>query len=354
MRIAQLAPLSESVPPPYYGGTERIVHYLTEELVREGHEVTLFASGDSRTSATLKSVYPYSLRTDPSVELPDAYRFQSMEQAFSAASTFDVLHSHLDFFAFPHARCCVKPVVTTLHGRLDLSELPGLYDAYGELPFVSISHAQRRSMPNINWVGNIHHGLPRDLYKPAPGKGGYLAFLGRVSKEKYVDHAIEVAKQTGIPLKIAAKVDPADQVFFDQKIKPLLDHPLVEFMGEITDEEKQSFLGNARALVAPFDWPEPFGLVFIEALACGTPVCAYRRGSVPEIIKHGKTGFICDTLGDLIDAVSHTADIDRAACRASFDAYFTAERMARDYMAVYEGLIQANSYPRAAHTLPAT
>src|SRR5699024_6278982 len=252
MRIAQLAPLAETIPPPHYGGTERIVYHLTEELVRQGHDVTLFASGDSTTSAVLKSVYPRSLRTDPSVALPEAYQFQAMEQLFSMASAFDIIHSHVDFFAFPFAKRCAQPVLTRQHGRQDLRELPGLYAYYEELPLVSISDAQRAPLPNSNGVDTIHRGLPAAMYQCNHDGGDYLAFLGRLSAEKYADHAIEVAKHTGIPLKIAAKVDAADEVYFKQQIEPLLDHPLVEFIGEISDAEKQNFLGNARALVAPF------------------------------------------------------------------------------------------------------
>lgn len=340
MHIAQLAPLIESVPPKNYGGTERIVHYLTEELIRQGHEVTVFASGDSETTASLVSVCQKSLRLDKTVTMQEAYLFQSLERAFRMASKFDVFHSHLDFYPFPWARRCNVPMMTTLHGRMDFPELLPLYALYKEQPLVSISNSQRKPLPYANWIGTVHHGLPRNLYKYEQGKGDYLAFLGRISVEKCADHAIEIAKRTGMPLKIAAKIDPSDREYYKEKIEPLLDHPLVEFVGEITDAEKQEFLSNAHALVAPFDWPEPFGLVFIEALACGTPVLAYNRGSVPEIIEHGKTGFICENIDEMAEAVPHIRNLSRAVCRESFEEYFTVERMAKDYLYLYEKMCE--------------
>lgn len=341
MRIAQLAPLMESVPPQVYGGTERIVSYLTEELIRQGHDVTVFASGDSETEASLVSVCRKSLRRDETVSLPEAYLFESLERAFRMASKFDILHSHVEFFAFPWAHRCNIPMLTTLHGRMDLPEFRHLFALYKELPLVSISDAQRAPLPLANWAATIHHGLPKDLYKFQQGKGEYLAFLGRIAPEKCADHAIEIAKRTGLPLKIAAKVDPTDRAYFREKIEPLLDHPLVDFIGEITDAEKQDLLANARALVAPFDWPEPFGLVFIEALACGTPVLAYRQGSVPEIINHGETGFICDSLDEMVEAVPNVIRLSRSACRESFEKHFTVERMAKDYVFLYEKICEA-------------
>lgn len=336
MRIAQLAPLIESVPPQGYGGTERIVSYLTDELLRQGHEVTVFASGDSSTAASLVSVCQDSLRSCEALTFPDAYLVQSLERAFRIASKFDVFHSHVDFFGFPWARHCHIPVLTTLHGRLDLPEYRHLYALYKESPLVSISHAQRSPLPHANWAATVHHGLPSNLYKFQQDAGEYLAFLGRLSKEKRPDHAIEVAKQTGMPLKIAAKIDPAERDYFKDTIEPLLDHPLIEFIGEISDTEKQAFLANAHALIAPYDWPEPFGLVFIESLACGTPVLAYRRGSVPEIIDHGKTGFVCDRVDDMVDRVPYISRLSRSACRDSFETYFTSERMAKDYLHLYQ------------------
>ncbi|WP_447975287.1 glycosyltransferase family 4 protein [Nitrospira sp. Kam-Ns4a] len=339
MRIAQVSPLWESVPPKLYGGTERIVSYLTEELVRMGHEVTLFASGDSVTAARLESTCPQALRLNDGIFNRDAPLIIMMERVFSAADEFDIIHSHLDFLAFPLTRRCRTPVVTTTHGRLDLPEIVEVYREFPELPLVSISDAQRQPVPWANWMATVHHGLPRDLYGFHPEPGKYLAFLGRLAPEKRPDHAIELAKRVGLPLRIAAKVDPADREYFRTAIEPLLDHPLVEYLGEITDSEKNEFLGEAYALVCPYDWPEPFGLVFIEALACGTPVLAYRRGSVPEIIKHGLTGFISDSLNGMVASVEHIERIDRRHCRQAFEERFTVERMAQDYLRVYEELV---------------
>lgn len=345
MHIAQLAPLMESVPPKEYGGTERIVSYLTEELIRQGHDVTLFASGDSQTKASLISVCDNNLRSDETVSMPEAYLFQSLEHAFRMAPKFDIIHCHTDFYAFPWTNCCDTPVLMTLHGRMDLPELRHLYTLYSELPLVAISNSHRAPLPNANWIATVHHGLPEDLYHFQQGSGQYLLFLGRISDVKCPDHAIEIAKRAGMPLKIAAKVDPVDKIYFEEKIEPLLDHPLIEFVGEVTDIEKQDLLANAHALLAPYDWPEPFGLVFIEALACGTPVLAYRRGSVPEIIEHGKTGFICDCLDELVEAVPKITRLSQAACRESFERYFTVERMAEDYLFLYERLCEAR-YPQ--------
>lgn len=340
MRIAQVAPLWESVPPKLYGGTERIASYITEELVRLGHEVTLFAGGDSITTARLEAVCPRALRLHQGIFNRDAPLITLIERAFGAAGQFDLIHSHLDFLGFPLARRCGMPVLTTLHGRLDLPELQPVFREFAEMPLVSISNAQRRPMPYANWQATVYHGLPSDLYEFHPQPGKYLAFLGRIAMEKRPDHAIEIAKRVGLPLRIAAKVDPADREYFESTIEPLLSHPLVEFIGEITDDEKNDFLGNAYALVAPYDWPEPFGLVLIEALACGTPVIAYRRGSIPEIIKDGMTGFVCDTLQDMIAAVEHIPLINRARCRNSFEQRFTVERMVREYLRVYDTLIR--------------
>ena len=336
MKIAQLSPLAESVPPKGYGGTERIISYLTQELLRQGHEVTLFASGDSETDASLISACNRSLRGDENTLVPEAYLFQSLERAFRIASKFDVIHSHVDFLGLPWARRCKTPVLTTLHGRLDIPELKATYSLFRDLPLVSVSKAQQAPIPHVNWAGAIHHGLPSDLYRFNATGGDYLAFLGRVSPEKRPDQAIEIAKRTNMPLKIAAKVDPADQEYFKSQIEPLLDHPLIEFIGEISDRQKQDFLGNARALLAPFDWPEPFGLVFIESLACGTPVLAYRRGSVPEILKHGVTGYIGDNIEDLANLARALPVLSRDACREWFEARFTAKRMADDYVRLYE------------------
>lgn len=343
MRIAQVSPLWESVPPQLYGGTERIVSYVTEELVRLGHDVTLFASGDSRTAARLEAICPQALRLNTGIFNRDAPMIMLQERAMGAAGDFDVIHSHLDFLGFPLARRNAVPVVTTLHGRLDLPELEPVFREYAEMPLVSISDAQRIPLPQANWHATIHHGLPRDLYSFHPQSEGYLAFLGRIAPEKRPDHAIALAKRTGLPLRIAAKVDPADEQYYRREIEPLLDHPLIEFLGEISDAEKNDFVGNALALVCPYDWPEPFGLVLIEALACGTPVLAYRRGSIPEVIDHEVTGFVCETLTEMSEAVGRLPLIDRRRCRSAFEERFTADRMARDYVAQYERLIAQGS-----------
>ena len=336
MKIAQLAPLAESVPPRLYGGTERIVSYLSEELIRLGHEVSLFASGDSRTQARLHAICSKGLRGCREISNPLAFQTLLLEKAFRIEEEFDVIHSHLDFWAFPFARRSRTPVLTTLHGRLDLPELRPIYEEFSESPVISISNAQRRPLAWANWQGTVYHGLPRDLYSFHAEPGRYLAFVGRLTPEKRPDHAIEVAKRVGMPLRIAAKVDPVDQDYFDREIEPLLSHSLIEYVGEITDAEKNAFIGNAYALIAPFDWPEPFGLVFIEALACGTPVLAYRRGSVPEIIDEGETGFICDSLADMVKAVTQAPLLNRRRCRDIFDERFTVERMVQDYIQIYE------------------
>ena len=348
MKIAQVAPLWESVPPKLYGGTERIVSYITEELVQMGHDVTLFASGDSDTAARLEAVCPQALRLNTGIFNRDAPMMMLQERSLGAAGDFDVIHSHLDFLGFPLARRNPRPVVTTLHGRLDLPELQPVFREYSEMPLISISDAQRRPLPWANWQATIHHGLPAHLYTYHSQPQGYLAFLGRISPEKRPDHAIEVSKRTGLPLRIAAKVDPADLQYYRSEIEPLLDHPLIEFIGEISDSEKNDFVGNALALVCPYDWPEPFGLVLIEALACGTPVLAYRRGSIPEVIEDGITGFVCENLSEMVASVERLGRIDRQRCRASFEQRFTADRMARDYIALYERIIE----DRVAVTTP--
>jgi glycosyltransferase involved in cell wall biosynthesis len=339
MRIAQVSPLLESVPPKLYGGTERIVSFITEELVRLGHDVTLFASGDSVSSARLEAICPQALRLASGSYAREAPMTLLLERAFSAPGEFDLIHSHLDFLGFPSARRCPAPVLTTLHGRIDLPLLEPVYREFAELPLVSISEAQRQPLPWANWHATVHHGLPRDLYTFHPRQGRYLAFLGRLAPEKCPDQAIAIAKRAGIPLRIAAKVDPVDREYFQEHIEPLLDHPLVEYVGEITDAEKDDFLGEACALLAPFDWPEPFGLVFIEALACGTPVLAYRRGSVPEIIDDGVTGYVCEEPDELTAAVERVSLLDRRRCRQAFEARFTVERMVQDYLRVYEQIV---------------
>jgi glycosyltransferase involved in cell wall biosynthesis len=335
VRIAQVAPLFESVPPEGYGGTERVVSYLTEALEAARHEVTLFASGDSRTTAELYAGSPRALRLDPQRSDPVALHLLMVERVFDRASEFDVVHAHLDYLAFPAARRCEVPVVTTLHGRLDLPWIAPVMCEFAEQRLISISAAQRKQLPGANWVGTVHHGLPRDLYRFHPDGGGYLAFVGRISIEKRVDRAIEIAVRAGIPLRIAAKVDPSDAAYFHANIEPLLDHPLVEYVGEITDAEKNDFIGNAKALLFPIEWPEPFGLAMIEALACGTPVIAWPHGSVREILRDGISGRIVSDVASAVRAVEAIDEIDRRRCRAEFEARFTAERMALDYVRIY-------------------
>lgn len=335
MRIAQVAPLAESVPPLRYGGTERIVSYLTEELVVLGHDVTLFASGDSTTRAKLVAPCIRSLRLDGAMDRI-APHILMLEWVAQGAPQFDIVHFHTDYLQFPLVRRLGIPNVTTLHGRLDLAELHPVYQEFTDMPVVSISTAQREPLPAACWAGTVHHGLPRDLYRLHEGPGSYLAFLGRVSPEKGVDRAIDIARRTGIPLKIGAKVDDQDHAYFEQTILPLLDDPLVEFIGEIDDAAKDAFLGNAMALLFPIDWPEPFGMVMIEALACGTPVIAFSRGSVPEVLEHGITGFIVPDVDRAVDAVGRLQDLDRRRCREVFDERFTAHRMAEDYLRIYE------------------
>jgi glycosyltransferase involved in cell wall biosynthesis len=340
LRIAQVAPLYESVPPTFYGGTERIVHFLTEELVRQGHEVTLFASGDSATSANLVSPCPRSLRLDPGVVDTLPPHFRLMELVFDRLAEFDVVHFHIDYLHFPLSKRHRFAHMTTLHGRLDIPELAPLYHVYHDEPVVSISDNQRGPLPHANWQGTVYHGLPPSTLTLNTKPEGYLAFLGRISPEKRLDRAIEIARRAGLPLKVAAKVDRADRDYFSREIKGLLQQPHVEFVGEIGEAEKDAFLGNARALLFPIDWEEPFGLVMIEAMACGTPVVAFRRGSVPEIVEQGVTGFVVDTLEEATEAVQQTATLSRAGCRARFDHRFTASRMALDYLAVYRRLLK--------------
>jgi glycosyltransferase involved in cell wall biosynthesis len=345
MKIAQIAPLAESCPPKLYGGTERIVSYLTEELVRQGHEVTLFASGDSVTSATLVPCSTMALRLNPHVLDPIPYHMVMLDEVRRRADEFDVLHFHIDLLQFPLIRDIAKSTITTLHGRLDLPDLAPLYSAFSEIPLVSISDEQRRPMPPVRWVGTVHHGLPRDRleFNPAP-RGGYLAFLGRISPEKRPDRAIEIAARAGMPLRIAAKVDQADKAYWNEVIAPMIEaHPNVEFVGEIDETQKAEFLGNATALLFPIDWPEPFGLVMIEAMACGTPVVAFRCGSVPEVIDHGISGLIVESIEEAVDAVRRIDLIGRAGVRATFDRRFTIERVAQDYVAIYQSLVDGQS-----------
>ena len=355
MRIAQVAPLYESVPPKRYGGTERIVSYLTEELVRQGHCVTLFASGDSVTQAELVPMGRRSLRLNDRCTDQLARHVVLLEQVFQRAHEFDVVHFHIDYLHFPLSQRAAIPEITTLHGRLDIPDLVPLYKQFPHMPVISISNSQRQPLPWANWQATIYHGLPEDLFRFRPEPGNYLAFLGRISPEKRVDRAIEIAKRAGMPLKIAAKVDPVDKRYFKRVVEPLLgDSSVAEWIGEISDEQKDEFLGNAYALLFPIDWPEPFGLVMIEAIACGTPVIAYEGGAVSEVIEEGRTGFIVKELEDAIEAIRRVPDLSRARCREVFEKRFTAGRMARDYVKVYNRLIgrhaKARRSGRAEHT----
>lgn len=344
MRIAQIAPLHERVPPRLYGGTERIVSFLTEELVRQGHDVTLFASGDSQTSARLIRCCDMALRFNPAVRDALPYHLIMLDEVRRRIDQFDVLHFHVDLLHAPLMRDIAGRTLTTLHGRLDLPDLAPFYAAFQDLPLASISNNQRGYLGNAHWLGTVHHGLPRDLLPFCPNPDGYLAFLGRISPEKRPDLAVEIATRSGMPLKIAAKVDRADQVYWETEIRPMVaDNPDVEFIGEIGERGKADFLGRAAALLFPIDWPEPFGLVMIEAMACGTPVIAYRRGSVPEIVKENVSGFVVDTIEEAVTAVRRIKDLDRVEVRAEFERRFTAERMAHDYVGVYRQLLAAHS-----------
>jgi glycosyltransferase involved in cell wall biosynthesis len=343
VRIAQIAPLYESVPPAKYGGTERIVSYLTEELVRQGHQVTLFASGDSKTSATLVPCAKRSLRLH-SKEDPIVKHFIQTEEVFRRAEEFDVMHFHTDFLHFPISSRIPSTHITTLHGRLDLPDLPCLYQFYPRTPLISISDSQRRPLPNVNWRGTVYHGLPEQLFHPVENPtGGYVVFLGRVSPEKGLADAIEIATKAGMRIQIAAKVDTVDRRYFNKRIVPLLDQPLVDFIGEVNDVQKQELLGNARALLFPINWPEPFGLVMIEALACGTPVIAFPNGSVPEILEDRRTGFIVNSVDEAVEALGRLPSISRAECREVFRSRFTARGMATEYVAQYENLAMKHS-----------
>jgi glycosyltransferase involved in cell wall biosynthesis len=343
MRIAQVAPLYERVPPLRYGGTERVVAYLCDELVRRGHQVTLFASGDSQTRAELVAPVARALRLDPEARDPLAPHVLELAQVFERAAAFDVIHCHVDYLAFPFARLVRTPTIHTLHGRLDLPQLPPLFRHFRDLPLVSISDAQRAALKGVgvNWIATVHHGLPLADYPYAPAGGRYLVFLARISPEKRPDLAIAAAKQAGVPLKIAAKVDPVDRRYFEREIRPLLDHPLIDFIGEIGQAEKARFLGGALALLFPIDWPEPFGLAMIEAMACGTPIIARACGSVPEVIVPGQTGLIADTVDELAEAIQRVDTISRAACRRHVEERFTVEHMVDRYEAIYATLAPA-------------
>lgn len=336
MRIAQVAPLYESVPPKFYGGTERVVSYLTEELIRQGHDVTLFASADSETAADLRCVCERALRLEGKKIIdPLAHHIRMLEIVAQEAPEFDMVHFHIDYLHFPITRRQRLSAVTTLHGRLDIPDIHPVFREFPDMNLVSISDAQRAPMPWANWIGTVHHGIPEHLYTAQEQPGKYLAFLGRISPEKRVDRTIEVAKRVGMPIKIAAKIDAADREYFEAKIRHLMDDPLVEFVGEIGEHEKNEFLGNAYALLFLIDWQEPFGLVMTEAMACGTPVIAWRMGSVPEVVDHGVTGQIVESMEEAVDAVKRTGKMNRRWVRRVFEERFSARRMARDYVNIY-------------------
>jgi glycosyltransferase involved in cell wall biosynthesis len=353
MKIAQVAPLMESVPPRLYGGTERVVSYLTDELVRLGHEVTLFASADSITAAELVGCAAMALRLDRNVRDPIPYYMLMLDRVRRLAEEFDILHFHIDQFHFPLFRRMRDRTVTTLHGRQDVPDLKPLYLGFSGMPLVSVSNDQRRPIANANFVATVHHGIPTDLHTPIYNpRGGYLAFLGRISPEKRPDRAIRIARTLGIPLKIAAKVDKVDEAYFREQIAPLLSDPGVEFIGEINERSKAEFLGEARALLFPIDWPEPFGLVMIEAMACGTPVLAFRRGSVSEIIDQGVTGAVVDTMEEAARMLPQVLALDRHAVRRRFEQRFSSARMATDYVALYRSLLKWPSISERETTVP--
>src|SRR6201997_4134972 len=338
MHIAQVAPWTETLPPKLYGGTERVVSWLTEELIALGHEVTLYASGDSVTSARLEAVWPRALRLDGSVRDPNALHMLMLERVYQSAADFDFIHCHLDYYPFSLFSRQSTPFVTTLHGRLDLPEHQPVFDEFSSVPVVLISNSQRRPLPQARWVRTVHHGLPAQLLTPKPIKPSYFAFLGRIAPEKRVDRAIRIAQHCGVPLKIAAKVDNVDRKYFEEQIRPMMKTANVEYIGEIDDTQKSEFLSGAIALLVPIDWPEPFGLVMIEAMACGTPVIAFNRGSVPEIVEHGVTGFIVEDAPSAAGAVRDVASLSRRAIRRRFEERFTARRMADDYFRLYRKL----------------
>jgi len=349
MRIAQIAPLTEAVPPMLYGGTERVISWLTEDLVALGHDVTLFASGDSVTSAKLEPMWPRALRLDGTVRDPNALHVMMLEQVFRRADEFDLMHFHLDYYAFSLIMRQKTPCVTTMHGRLDLPEHHPVFETFSSVPVISISNSQRRPVPNANWISTVPHGLPVNLLQPRPAKPSYLAFLGRISPEKRVEKAIAIARRAGLPLKIAAKVDRADADYYSEVVAPLLGKPGVEFIGEINDDQKADFLSGAIALLVPIDWPEPFGIVMIEAMACGLPVVAFNRGSVPEIIDDGVTGFVVEDETSAVGAVHECAALSRTRIRKRFEDNFTSRRMAMDYLAVYRRMVEgARARPRLA------
>jgi glycosyltransferase involved in cell wall biosynthesis len=353
LRIAQVAPLAESVPPQMYGGTERIVSYLTEELVRQGHQVTLYASGDSVTAAELVELTPRALRLDPDVIDPLAHAVRLIERVMADADRYDVIHFHMDHLQLGAMRRLATPSVATMHGRMDLPDLAALYGEFEDVALVSISDAQRSPLPDLNWQATIYHGLPMDEITPSTDPGSYLAFLGRTSPEKGLDHAIEIARRAGLPLKIAAKVDPVDEEYFENEIRPLLQGE-IEFVGEIAEDDKDEFLGHASALLFPIDWPEPFGLVMIEAAARGTPVLAYPPGSVREVIEEGVTGMVVEDVDQAVAALPRLLQLPRSEVRRAVEQRFSLPRMARDYVDLYRRLIsearRAAPATQATHT----
>ena len=351
MKIAQVAPLYEAVPPKLYGGTERVIHYLTEELVRGGHEVTLFASGDSVTNARLIPITEKALRLDPHCIDPTAHSILQLEKVMVKAKEFDIIHFHTDFLHFPLSARCTTPCVTTLHGRLDIPDLQPLYNEFPRQKIISISNSQRTPLPQANWIGTVYHGLPEDLHPLQEGCGQYLAFIGRISPEKGIDSAIQIAIECNCPLKIAAKIDKVDQLYYERHIAHLMQHPLVEFVGEINEEGKTVFLGNAKALLFPINWMEPFVLVMIEAMSCGTPVIAFNNGSVPEVIDDGVTGFVVASVPEAVQAVARVCELSRPVIRRVFEERFSASRMAEDYLRLYRHVLQEDHRSRKTSSL---
>jgi len=347
MRIAEIAPAWESVPPKGYGGTERVVAYLTEELVKQGHEVTLFATADSETSARLVPIGEQGVRSDAKLTDATPLHIAACARVLDMADEFDILHFHLDYVHFPLSRYSPVPMVTTFHNCLNPPDFQPLFRQFRDCPVVSISLSHREPAPDLNWVGNIYHGLPLDLYHLEKSPKDYLAFLGRICPEKGVDRAIRIANQTGLPLKIASKVDDKQRKYLEEEIRPLMSLSNVEFVGEIGDHQKQEFLGNARALLFPINWPEPFGLVMIEAMACGTPVIAFRNGSVDEVMEHGVSGFICDHIEEAVIGVERVPELSRARCRQYFEHRFSVTRMANDYVSLYQAQIE----PKAGRSI---
>ena len=352
MKIAQIAPLMEAVPPKLYGGSERIVAYLSDELTALGHDVTLFASGDSTIAGRLAPVWPQALRLDPSISDYLAPHMVLLEAVARRAQEFDVVHSHIDYVGYPVLQRLGVPFVTTLHGRLNLPVLQRIYETFDDVPVITISDAQRRPLPHANYLATIPHGIPEQLLVPGSGAGGYLAFLGRISPEKGPDAAIRIAQKTGMPLRIAAKGDDVDRRYFEELIKPLLGAPNIEFIGEIGDHQKAEFLGNAAALLFPIAWAEPFGLAMIEAMACGTPVLAFRQGSVAEIIDQGVTGAVVDTMDEALRMLPRVLALDRHAVRRRFEQRFSSARMATDYVALYRSLLKLPSISERETIVP--